>query len=343
MKKSIACITLIFAVLFGFAACGKGEKETETETMTETVAYFVDDEGVSHEVESSVDENGETKYSYNDGGNVVTVQNKDIVVATTVISVNKTTAQKNSLNADEAAESLLAELTKNIAQNQTQTKVTLLYEEPLSPDSTSILATTRNSNGEVVLVNPIPKKSYQEMIDSGTYTMKFTLKTTDSSGTTTVPVTMVMSGNKAFVAATMTQDKTNLEVNYINDGTKGYFVIPAIKAYTEADQDFVKEIMPDLSETAKDDAKLVEAVSATVDGKSYICETYDLNGEQVKYYYLPSGDLNRIETNNPDTGTKTIMQINSLTAVADQRLFKIPNGYIDLASLGEKYNFDDIV
>lgn len=341
MKRIVISLILIFSVLFGLAACGKDKDNQETETVTETVAYFVDEEGVSHRVESSVDENGETKYSYTENGSVVTVKNDSVVVETTVIAVTKKTTTKSTQDANAAAESLLAELTKNLAENESKTKVTLRYEQTLPIDETSVGATSKDSNGNVIPVNPYPQKSYKEITESGRYTLKFTLKTINKATgeSTTSPVTMVVDGDKAFVSATMSQDGTSLEVNYICDGNKSYFTIPAIRAYTQADSSFIDDIIPDLTESAQNDAAFVKNYNAKVDGYNYYCEEYLFNGETVRYYYL-NGDINRIETNNADT--TTIMQINMINANVDSKLFKIPSGYIDIAKLGEDYDFGKI-
>ena len=98
--------------------------------------------------------------------------------------------------------------------------------------------------------------------------------------------------------------------------------------------------MPDLSST-DNDATLVSSVMMTVDGAEYICETYEIDGETVKYYYLNNGDLARIETYDPETDTSTIMIIKSISGTVDESLFELPLGYISLSGLGDSYDFDN--
>lgn len=124
----------------------------------------------------------------------------------------------------------------------------------------------------------------------------------------------------------------NLEAQFIYDGSKAYVVIPSFKSYAEIESlESLSDNMPTITPSEDANGELVKAYETTVDGTTYVCEEYILEGVTSKYYTTTGnrGNLSRIEVIDTD-GSTSVMIIESVVAVADDSLFELPKGYLKL-------------
>ncbi|MGN0573218.1 MAG: hypothetical protein ACI4IX_04695 [Acutalibacteraceae bacterium] len=336
MKRNIIAILLVFALLVSFAACRK----LETEYTVETRPYVVDSNGVTQDVQSIVNSDGETEYFYyDDSGNKITVDSKDVEVETKKVAVTAPTTLSPE------AQSLIEvfndpeKFEEMIEEDATEPKLEM-SDGIIPDDKFNKIDTEIGSDGKPV--RDEARAEYMEIVEGETFTMDMVMKTNTNGEEMAIPVLAVRDGDNLFLETSMPVSESNGSMRFqflILDG-KAYMVIPQMRAYMEVPKETIDEMaFGDLvNEEVQDNSEYVESGEVKINGKTYICDVYKAEDSTVKYYFL-DGELKRIETiSGEDTA---IMEINSLSAKADKTKLALPKGYLDLATIKE-FNLSEI-
>ena len=330
MKRNIIAILLVFALLVSFAACRK----LETEYTIETRPYVVDSNGVTQDVQSIVNSNGETEYYYYDNsGNKITVDSKDVEVETKKVAVTAPTTlspEAQSLfevfNDPEKFEELVEE---DITEPKLEMSDGIISEDKFNKIDADI-----GSDGKPV--RDEARKKYMEIVEGEIFTMDIVIKSNTNGDEMSIPVTAVRDGDNLFVETAMPVDgsKGAMKLQFLILNGKAYAIIPQMKAYMEVPKEYIDEMAfgDIVNEETQDNSEYVETGEVKINGKTYTCDVYKDGDTTIKYYFL-DGELKRMETiNGEDTA---IMEINSLSDKADKSKLALPKGYLDLATIKE--------
>lgn len=336
MKRNIIAILLVFALLVSFAACRK----LETEYTIETRPYVVDSNGVTQDVQSIVNSDGETEYFYYDNsGNKITVDSKDVEVETKKVAVTAPTTlspEAQSLfdvfNDPEKFEELMEE-------DATEPKLEM-SDGIISDDQFNKIDTDIGSDGKPV--RDKAREQYMKIVEGETFTMDMVMKTNTNGEEMALPIVAVRDGNNLFLETAMPVDgsKGAMRLQFLILDGKAYTVIPQMRAYMEVPKETIDQMgLGDIvAEEAKDNSEYVESGEVKINGKTYICDVYKSEDSTIKYYFL-NGELKRIETISGEN--TAIMEINSLSDKADKSKLVLPKGYLDLATIKE-FNLSEI-
>ena len=336
MKRNIIAILLVFALLVSFAACRK----LETEYTIETRPYVVDSNGVTQDVQSIVNSDGETEYFYYDNsGNKITVDSKDVEVETKKVAVTAPTTlspEAQSLfdvfNDPEKFEELMEE-------DATEPKLEM-SDGIISDDQFNKIDTDIGSDGKPV--RDKAREQYMKIVEGETFTMDMVMKTNTNGEEMSLPIVAVRDGNNLFLETAMPVDgsKGAMRLQFLILNGKAYTVIPQMRAYMEVPKETIDQMgLGDIvAEEAKDNSEYVESGEVKINGKTYICDVYKSEDSTIKYYFL-NGELKRIETISGEN--TAIMEINSLSDKADKSKLVLPKGYLDLATIKE-FNLSEI-
>lgn len=336
MKRNIIAILLVFALLVSFAACRK----LETEYTIETRPYVVDSNGVTQDVQSIVNSDGETEYFYYDNsGNKITVDSKDVEVETKKVAVTAPTTlspEAQSLfdvfNDPEKFEELMEE-------DATEPKLEM-SDGIISDDQFNKIDTDIGSDGKPV--RDKAREQYMKIVEGETFTMDMVMKTNTNGEEMALPIVAVRDGNNLFLETAMPVDgsKGAMRLQFLILNGKAYTVIPQMRAYMEVPKETIDQMgLGDIvAEEAKDNSEYVESGEVKINGKTYICDVYKSEDSTIKYYFL-NGELKRIETISGEN--TAIMEINSLSDKADKSKLVLPKGYLDLATIKE-FNLSEI-
>lgn len=336
MKRNIIAILLVFALLVSFAACRK----LETEYTVETRPYVVDSNGVTQDVQSIVNSNGETEYFYYDNsGNKITVDSKDVEVETKKVAVTAPTTlspEAQSLfdvfNDPEKFEELMEE-------DATEPKLEMA-DDIIPDDQFNKIDTDIGSDGKPV--RDKAREQYMKIVEGETFTMDMVMKTNTNGEEMALPIVAVRDGDNLFLETAMPVDgsKGAMRLQFLILNGKAYTVIPQMRAYMEVPKETIDQMgLGDIVvEEAKDNSEYVESGEVKINGKTYICDVYKSEDSTIKYYFL-NGELKRIETISGEN--TAIMEINSLSDKADKSKLVLPKGYLDLATIKE-FNLSEI-
>lgn len=336
MKRNIIAILLVFALLVSFAACRK----LETEYTIETRPYVVDSNGVTQDVQSIVNSDGVTEYFYYDNsGNKITVDSKDVEVETKKVAVTAPTTlspEAQSLfdvfNDPEKFEELMEE-------DATEPKLEM-SDGIISDDQFNKIDTDIGSDGKPV--RDKAREQYMKIVEGETFTMDMVMKTNTNGQEMSLPIVAVRDGNNLFLETAMPVDgsKGAMRLQFLILNGKAYTVIPQMRAYMEVPKETIDQMgLGDIvAEEAEDNSEYVESGEVKINGKTYICDVYKSEDSTIKYYFL-NGELKRIETISGEN--TAIMEINSLSDKADKSKLVLPKGYLDLATIKE-FNLSEI-
>ena len=336
MKRNIIAILLVFALLVSFAACRK----LETEYTVETRPYVVDSNGVTQDVQSIVNSDGETEYFYYDNsGNKITVDSKDVEVETKKVAVTAPTTlspEAQSLfdvfNDPEKFEELMEE-------DATEPKLEMA-DDIIPDDQFNKIDTDIGSDGKPV--RDKAREQYMKIVEGETFTMDMVMKTNTNGEEMALPIVAVRDGDNLFLETAMPVDgsKGAMRLQFLILNGKAYTVIPQMRAYMEVPKETIDQMgLGDIVvEEAKDNSEYVESGEVKINGKTYICDVYKSEDSTIKYYFL-NGELKRIETISGEN--TAIMEINSLSDKADKSKLVLPKGYLDLATIKE-FNLSEI-
>lgn len=339
MIKKITAILLVFAVLAGFASCKRLEGN---EFDVQENAFAVDDEGVTRELETRINEEGETEYFYTDAnGNEIVVDKNKVNVETTYVPVQTTLSDKEIDEIIESGDISKFEdiVTEDIAEPELEMSDGVISEENFEEVEVELDSEGKPVHGNVT-------KTMKEIVESGTFTMDFTIQTKVDGTETTLPVKIMKDGNNMFMETSAplgTSGKVRVNM-LINDD--GYFIIfPVMNAYYKAPTDEMGETgsmddlfagldFTDVEEDLEMNDNYDSSSIVTINGKSYDCDVYKADdGSTVKYYYL-NNELKRIESIS-DSGS-TIVEFKELSGSVDKSKFKTPTGR-DLEKLMESF------
>ena len=336
MKRNIIAILLVFALLVSFAACRK----LETEYTIETRPYVVDSNGVTQDVQSIVNSDGETEYFYYDNsGNKITVDSKDVEVETKKVAVTAPTTlspEAQSLfdvfNDPEKFEELMEE-------DATEPKLEM-SDGIISDDQFNKIDTDIGSDGKPV--RDKAREQYMKIVEGETFTMDMVMKTNTNGEEMALPIVAVRDGDNLFLETAMPVDgsKGAMRLQFLILNGKAYTVIPQMRAYMEVPKETIDQMgLGDIvAEETKDNSEYVESGEVKINGKTYICDVYKSEDSTIKYYFL-NGELKRIETISGEN--TAIMEINNLSDKADKSKLVLPKGYLDLATIKE-FNLSEI-
>lgn len=193
----------------------------------------------------------------------------------------------------------------------------------------------------------VMEKSFTDILKSGTYTSKFIISNLDANGkpvSDLIPLTTIVEGKKVYMEATMPADSGSIRCAFLFTPDGSYIIIPSMKAYmtfedTGLGEDFnemfssIEQIEGEYSENTN----YVSTAEVTFDGQTYICETYETEGN-VSKYYSQDDNIKRIEMINAD-GNTTIIEVEEISPKADSSKLNLPSGYIDITTLMTENTF----
>lgn len=340
MKKNITAILLVFALLAGFASCRK--LEDSEGFVIESKAYIVDSEGVTRDVQSIINDEGETEYFYYDAsGNKVPVKKKEVVVETNKVSVSS--ANDGGTLSPEAQSFFDAYNDPEKFEELIETDVTqpeLSISDEVIPDSEfKEIKVELGSDGKPVHTSI--EKNYNDIIKGNKFTMDFVVQQSMDGEVVTLPVVAIRDGDNLYFETQMpVEGKGSMRFNFIITNGKCYIIIPAMRAYAEVPKEYVEEIIPSEIVTDGVEMEYVKSGEVSFGGKKYICDVYKSGDDTVKYYFADN-ELKRIETISGDN--TSILEVNELSTNADSSKFKIPSNYFDMTKfLDENFQISDL-
>ncbi len=346
MKKSIIAILLVFSLLFGFAACRKIEKKGgEDATEIQSDVYIVDENGSTHNVQAGIDENGSTQYFYiGENGEEVTVAPSNVVVETKAVKKTeaiKATNPDGSLTPE--AQSLLDQFNdpssiEQLIDNTSPAPTLAIGETVVDEKKIKKIKVDTDKNGKplqpIITNQPGAEKvDYKEILSGDRYTASLNLKTSVNGGTpTTIPITVSRNGNMFFMQTLMPiSEKGSAESNFLLRDNKCYLIIPSMRCYYATEVEEVEDIFSaEVFDPNSVESTFISRGEIVIDGVTYICDTYESNGQTVRYLYL-NGTLKRIEI--IDGQDSTIMEIRYISRNITASNFEVPSGYLDMAKL----------
>ena len=344
MKRNIIAIGLVFAVLMSFASCKKLPQDNEF--SVETQVYVVDDEGVTHNVQSEYNQNGEQIYYYEDyEGNRVTVADKDVVVQTT--KVRKTTAVYEGMELTPEEESFLntfndPDTLDNLVDESIVTPELEISDQPIPEDTFEEIKVEVDSSG-----NPKHEdieKRYTDIVESGKFTIDFVIKADNNGQEMVVPLHVVRNDDKMYFETAMpVNGEGSMKMAFLMRDKTCYLIIPGMRAYMTMPADEIANIFNTDMVQSDGNATYISTNEVDFEGKKYVCDVYESNGTVIKYYYTDN-EIKRIESTDPDGGI-SIMEINEISDRVDTSKLKVPSGYIDMTKfIGQDFaSFSGVV
>ena len=359
MKKSLIAILLCVAMLISLAACRKKSGSdntteagtsaagdvTEAETAEAGVLARLFGKDQTEEAEETVIETATDK-----DGNTVTKK----VVKTT--AVDSKAAEELGMTPEEQSFLNKIGLDVNKLTEEDTSEITMAMGDGLVTETGSVVkvetVTSKVSSGGggggsvVVVPKDSPSQSYKEIIATGKYTMKATIK----NGDVTVPVTLyVDNGGKYSISTKIkTSAVSSITAQFLSDGKNVYLILPSLMMYINAGS--TDELLGDQNAAAAitdptviqgENAEYVQTLKTTVDGKEYTVEEYKAKeGQTIKYYYQ-SDDLKRIESVE-GSGEATIIEITSVTGTIPASAFSIPSTYKDMTKVFNEQGYEGL-
>ncbi len=163
------------------------------------------------------------------------------------------------------------------------------------------------------------------IMESGEYT----IKTEVVSGEQVSDATIMAKGKDICIEMTVDKDGKKTTIRFLILGDKKYIIIPdavgTLDFYDEFDADF------DFSVTDSLTAKYLKSEYVTVEGKEYICESYEISNGSVSQYYFQNGVWKMLGT--VKDGDTQIQTIKSYKKGVDKTKFSISGMIkVDLSS-----------
>ena len=338
MIKKISAILLVFALLAGFSACRRLEGN---EFNKQENAFVVNDEGVTQQLATRVNEEGKTEYYYTDSnGNEIVVDKNNVKVETTYVPVQTTLSDKeiDKIIEDGDLEKLEDAVTEDIAEPEFEMSDGIISEETFEKVEVEL------DNEGKPIHGAASSKTMGEILKSGTFTIDFTVKAKVDGVETILPIKMMKDGNNMYMETIYPISATGkIRTNLIANDDGFFLVIPVLNAYLKMPSEEMEGAgsMGDIFEgydftNIEDDIKMNDGYESsgkvTVNGQTYDCDIFKgEDGATVKYYYL-NNELKRIE-NTSDAG-EIITEFKEISGKVDKSKFKTPKGR-DLAKMAE--------
>lgn len=303
MKKRLLSLLLATVVILGLSAC-KGKDGEETSVTDET----------SSAADSALIEQTTEPITFSE----------------------EEAEQLKELLGEDAMDSFIEEST---------VPVTMAISDKLIDGEETEIEVELDSSGKPA--DSVMEKSFTDIIKSGTYTSKFVISNLDADGNPVsdlIPLTTIVDGKKVYMEATMPAESGSIRCAFLFTPDGSYIIIPSMKAYmvfedTGLGEDF-NEMFSSIEQIEGEYAENTNYVSTsevTFDGQTYICETYETEGN-VSKYYSQDGNIKRIEMINAD-GNTTIVEVEEISPTADSSKFTLPSGYIDITTLMTENTF----
>lgn len=339
MIRKITAILLVFAVLTGFAACKRLEGN---ELEVKENVFAVDEEGVTRDVETRVNEEGKTEYYYKDSnGNEVVVDKNDVTVETTYVPVPTTLSDKE-----------IDKIIESGDIGKLEDVVTEEIEEPEFEMSDGVISEETFEEVEVELdsegkpVHGTATKTMEEIVKSGTFTIDFTVKSKIDGVENIMPVKIIKDGNKMFMETSAPLTETGkVRINMLMNDDGYFLILPVMNAYYKVpteemggtvnmDDLFAGFDFSDVEGDLEMKDNYESSYTVDINGKTYNCDVFNAeDGSKIKYYYL-NNELKRVE-NTSDAG-ETIVEFKEISGRVDKSKFKTPKGR-DLQKLMESF------
>ena len=269
------------------------EKVTDEEKLPPQGSY-IDEDGNVHDV--FVDENGDSYYVDEDGGK------------------------------QEIAEEEIIPPPEYVEPEEDKSDISdeLVEEDDVVIDSTSSAKVDADKR----------MQSYFNIIKTNKYTITGTMKQKDGT-VTEFPLYYVRNNNDFYIEAQVPMEEgkeVTASIVYLNGTT--YCAIPSMKVYyvLDSSEDVSDEFgTGSFSDEVISKYKFVESGTVVLNGKTYICDVYDMDGETHKYYYDSNNNLVRIEEIY-SKNSYTILEIKSMSSTPDTSKLKKPTG-IDITGM----------
>ncbi len=303
-KKILAVILALIIAVFAFASCNKDVEDP----------YYVDDEGQTQKAEK--DENG-NYFITDDEGNTTYIDKENLI---------------NS--SDKEEESKIQELVDEVQKNPDK-----VFDNADKNDSLQISDDLVKE--EIVVVEPdkgeakaqVRLDNYKKVLSTNKFTLEATVK---EVGTESMeyPFVYIRSGNNAFIetAVPFEEGKVVKANMIIKDGVT-YCEMPSMKCYMIVDDMSIEDLASGtFDESGITSHKFVESGTVKLNGKTYTCDVFEVDGETAKYYYDSKETLVRIE--KIGKRESVITEIKSLKNSVDESKIRKPKG-IDITSLVE--------
>ena len=345
--KTFAALALIFSLLFTLCSCKTIDGgDSNVEIVTEL--YVVDDEGVSREVQTEVNEEGETEYYYFDNsGNVVEVESKAVKVEKKKVQVTSSTSdtgetysmtpeqqsfveQFNEGNIEKYVEEENVDFETGDEIAIDEEKVDKIIEEAQESGSSTPATPTRTTVTDY----------FAELSKNEKYYIEMNMKVVQDDETTVMPVVMARNGDKRYIELSMpVSEEGNVKAKILVLNGKCTIYIPSMKAYMEVPSEFIDEMYDNLDmATEQDDGTtFIASTTQTINGEKYDVDIYTAeDGSKVQYYYL-GDELKRIEC-EIDNSNYSIFEYTTRTSSPADSLFKAPTGYFNMTDIfGEDF------
>ncbi len=337
MKRNIIAIGMVFAMLVSFASCKKLPQDNDF--VIESQAYIIDDAGVTHNVKSEYDENGEQVFYYEDyAGNKIVVKDKDVVVEST--KVRKTTSVYEGVELTPEEQSFLDTYNDPDAFDN-------LVDESLTQPELEISEVIPEENFEEIKVEVDSKgnpkhddieKRYTDIVASEKFTMDFVIQSKNNDIETIIPIYAVRDGDKMYLEMAMpVNGEGSMKIALLIRNETCYTIIPGMRAYMTAPIDSIGEIFDIGMIESDSEATYISSNEVEYNGKKYICDVYESEGSTVKYYYTDN-EIKRMEATDPNGGV-SIIEFNEISGKADASKLRVPSGYIDMTKfIGQDFS-----
>lgn len=328
MRRNIISIIMVFALLMSFASCRRFEGDYEFETK----AYVVDSEGVTRTVETEDKDGGKLHYYINDHGEKVYVNSNQIVVDKVTPTESTTLSPEmqsylDTFNDPDALENLIEEDSE---------LPELEFGDDLIDDSNSTEVDVELGN-DGKPAHSDATNNYAEIVKSQTFTLDFTVSTEMEGQSMTIPITVIRDGQNLYFGGKIpVENKGSMRFSFIIKDDGCYMVVPAMRAYMTISKEYIGEMIPADIPIDEIDADYKGSSEVKINGKTYICDTYEKDGTVTKQYFI-NDELKRIETVSGED--VVIMELNSISKTADKSKFNLPKNYMDLTTvIGGDFN-----
>ena len=327
--RSTAAVILVFSVILSFCACRK----LDTENF-QPGSYVIDDSGEKHEVETTVNEKGDTEYFYVDNsGEQVVVEKKDIIT---------TTAAYNEISLTPEQESFIESFNDPKAM-----------EEHLdySPEAELVIADDIIDTEEMEEVentsqplHPGRAEYISDLTAGDSYTLDVTLRTKSEGNNSTMNMVTCKSGDKLYFSTKIPTDNGgSMPLNILKANGKCTVYLPSYMISIDVPAESLQEMQNEINFAQdQEETGLEYQDSYTItgeDGSTYDVDLYKSEDVTVKYYFL-GDDLKRVESSDGN-GNDMIIEYNVVTTSVDESKFITPVGYIDMTNVIDSDEFTE--
>lgn len=325
MKKNITAIMLVFALLLSFAACRKIDKESIT---IESKVYIVDDEGVTRDVYNV----GSDYYYYDENGNRIEADSKDVVVETNTVRVTEsqtlTPEAQSFMEQFEDAGSIEDMMEADVTQP------TLENDQLIPEDAFNEIEVEVDADGKPV--HEDVELTFEEILAGDQFTLDVNLKVVTNGTETVAPFLFMRDGDNLYFETAMPLENGmgSTRLNFILLNGTSYVVIPSMRAYMEIPSEMAGEMVPGadaaLEGIEDTEGTYVSTSEVVYNGQTYVCDEYENEGVITRRYYQ-GNQLKRIET--VSGSDVSIMEVNEASTSVDKSKFVAPKNYFDITTL----------